>query len=183
MGGNIGSDTETLYSQSKEMFRRWRAKRAGTRIDLRDVLDVLDPQSLINDDDECDKEGDNQTVDSLTQNVKNLKEEQAMRILFSSLKLWEESTRSSPSLAQSVLELQRLNMRVDHLGGFLDRLLLMTGLSTKLLDQTLEMEKGEQEPAIERESMLDDFIELREEPGNLGKGQLFTRAAQNRVTE
>merc|ERR1712196_110494 len=57
----------------------------------------------------------------------------------------------------------------------------MTEMSTNLLVQTLEIEKGEQEPATV--PMIDDFFEPRDEAGNLGKGQLCTRAAQNRVTE
>merc|ERR1712137_1101054 len=95
----------------------------------------------------------------------------------------EERTRTAPSLAQSVFELQRLNTRVAHLGGFLERLILMTNMSTELLLQAMELEREEQEPALEhRESIIEDFIGAGE-PGNLGKGQLFTRAAQNRVTE
>merc|ERR1719197_2457754 len=41
--GNIGSDAETLISQSIEIFKRWEARKAGHAISIMHILLVLDP--------------------------------------------------------------------------------------------------------------------------------------------
>merc|ERR1712176_1106830 len=52
--GGIGSDAETLWSQSLEILHRWREVRNGRALPLSKILDKLDPTSVATDDDDAE---------------------------------------------------------------------------------------------------------------------------------
>jgi len=178
--GSIGSDSETLYSQSIEIVQRWRERRAGRLISLQAILAVLDPQSLINDDDDCSKEGDYHTLSSITNTVPKLREEQATGILEEALKMWKESSQVSPSQKESIQEIHMLSSKVANLDECFERLILLNNQSTGVLTQSLQ---AADEKVASWDESRPESRESREETAILERGQIFTRAADHRITE
>merc|ERR1712187_473887 len=73
------SGVETLWSQSREIWKRRRDVMRGIRMSLADVLSVLDPTDL-QEDDESEEE-EILTVQALQQKIPKMKEFQAIELL------------------------------------------------------------------------------------------------------
>jgi len=111
---------ETLWSQSHEIYRRWRNVRTGRAKSLKYILKMLDPTDL----DEDDGEGTEDLpvrIETLV-DEHDVKEQQALDLLMESWMLHEvEMMHDRHSHGRK--SLQRIDTRVTQMHAFLDRYL------------------------------------------------------------
>jgi len=135
--GAIGSHAETLWSQASEIWRRRRELKSGKRVSLDYVLSCIDPTTGRN-----YKHGgeklDYFNVATFMSAVPGLGEKQAQRILIESLIAQEDELLISQSMAEGMLDIQRIDRRVNHLHGSVQNVIRMCEMSTKLLKQLHE---------------------------------------------
>eukprot|EP00928_Gymnodinium_smaydae_P021197 TRINITY_DN18250_c0_g3_i1.p1 TRINITY_DN18250_c0_g3~~TRINITY_DN18250_c0_g3_i1.p1 ORF type:complete len:958 (-),score=117.64 TRINITY_DN18250_c0_g3_i1:466-3339(-) len=137
--GTVGSDAETVYSQSYEIYRRWRERRAGRRVSLNHVLVNIDPTDrgtrL-----RCLEERENDqtmiTIEELMKRVQGLNEKQARRILMAAQELSDADNRKSQSLAEAVLDIQDISDQLNSLHVSVEKLIHMNEMATSLLVST-----------------------------------------------
>mmetsp|Transcript_67813 Transcript_67813/g.157430 ORF Transcript_67813/g.157430 Transcript_67813/m.157430 type:complete len:406 (-) Transcript_67813:313-1530(-) len=121
--GSVGK-AETLWTQSVEIFERWRAQRFGPNVSLQTVLKALDPTDLDSDD-----EGENESEaplyeESLVQKVgNNMPKEQAFHLLVESHKLQESIDRPSDSLTEATNKVHKIDTRTKLIAEQLNRLI------------------------------------------------------------
>jgi len=77
---NLPADAETLWSQSYEIFYRWRQMRTGSAMSIYKIVKILDPTDL-DDSDDADDATEVLRVPDLVSQVVGLKEDQARKIL------------------------------------------------------------------------------------------------------
>merc|ERR1712232_520871 len=83
---SIGSDAETLWSQAREIYRRWRELRRGNRVSLNHILVYIAPENTERSEEE---ELDTKlTVKSFLAMVPRLGERQAQRVLVAAQALY-----------------------------------------------------------------------------------------------
>jgi len=141
--GNIGNDAETLVSQSHEIFVRWKNKKRGLRLDLAEVLNHLGDPLLDDEDEEEDEESKVLlNVDKLLDKVPGMKQRQAIRILTNSQEMLEADSRKSQSMAEAMIDIQRIDERLTTLHGSVERLVHMNEMSTALLVSHSENRTG-----------------------------------------
>jgi len=129
--GGIGADAETLFSQASEIYRRWRALKAGKRMSLDDVLCALDPTDLCDDDD--DGVDEHITLQDFLTKVPGLSEKQAMRILVAATEMTDDTHRKSQSLADSMLDIRLIEDRLTNLHQSVEKLVRMNEVTSSLL--------------------------------------------------
>merc|ERR1712216_974623 len=109
--GKLG-DAETLFSQTAEIFYRWRAVRRGRQVAISVILQALDPD-MIDPDDEVveDNEADADllTVASLQGRVSNMPEDQATDVLLSSYAMSAVDERGGQSITDAVQAVQSVH--------------------------------------------------------------------------
>merc|ERR1719223_500516 len=138
--GSIGSNAETLWSQSQEIFQRWKAIRAGTEVPLSRALAILDPKHLdVDEEEDYDAEAGSAgnveliNVVSLLEKVPGMQKEQAEGILLAALELQENDSRDSQSLTDATLRIQHIDKRMKHVQLTLDHVCHMLEMEASLV--------------------------------------------------
>jgi len=148
--GAIGSHAETLWSQASEIWRRYRELKAGKRISLDYVLSCIDPTTGSR-----YKHGgeklDNFNVATFMSAVPGLGEKQAHRILIESLIVKEDELLVAQSMAEGMLDVQRIDRRVSNIHGSVQNVIRMCELNCKLVQQLHE--KSEKANSFEISSL------------------------------
>jgi hypothetical protein len=99
------SGVETLWSQSREIWKRRRDVMRGIRMSLADVLSVLDPTDL-QEDDESEEE-EILTVQALQEKIPKLKEFQAIELLTEACTLSDfHANQEDSDMAKQVREIR-----------------------------------------------------------------------------
>jgi len=106
--GPSGS-AETIFSQAKEIYRRWRGKRHKTRLDLEDILKCLDTSTL----DEADLQGADDIINikTLMQMVEGLKTAQGNRVLNEAQILMDKEWKVNISVSEAMTKIQELEIK------------------------------------------------------------------------
>jgi len=146
--GAIGSHAETLWSQASEIWRRYRELKAGKRISLDYVLSCIDPTtgSRYKHGDEKVYGGvkvDNFNVATFMSAVPGLGEKQAHRILIESLIVKEDELLVAQSMAEGMLDVQRIDRRISNIHGSVQNVIRMCELNCKLVQQLHERSEKE----------------------------------------
>mmetsp|Transcript_11408 Transcript_11408/g.33420 ORF Transcript_11408/g.33420 Transcript_11408/m.33420 type:complete len:157 (+) Transcript_11408:1-471(+) len=130
--GSIGNDAETLWSQSREIYVRWRDVRQGHSIPLSTVLKALDPTDLESEDGEADDSS--LMVENFIEEVPSLSQEQAQEILLQSYQLSELESRPSETLTDATIKIQRIDRRVMQVQNLLNQMMQINALQRQQTD-------------------------------------------------
>lgn len=145
------TSAETLYSQSAEIWRRWRATRRknNPEIALDHILQVLDPTDL--DDGAEDEPEEILTLHAFQKKFEyKLTEEQAMEILTSAAVGAESEDRAEQHLSMSnaVLKIQEMQERQEQIHYSLEQLVYLCNLiHDRMCGPTEEAAAIEHQPA------------------------------------
>jgi hypothetical protein len=133
--GSIGSNAETLWSQTQEIFHRWRAIKTGREVSLSSTLEVLDPTHLDEQDAEAGafRDEDLFNVETLAEKIPGMKREQAEGILMAALDLQDLDSRDSQSLTDTTLRIQNIDRRMKQTQLTLDHLCHMLEMEASLV--------------------------------------------------
>uniref|UniRef100_A0A7S4VIU8 EF-hand domain-containing protein n=1 Tax=Alexandrium monilatum TaxID=311494 RepID=A0A7S4VIU8_9DINO len=121
----IGNSAETLWSQSIEIWRRWRDVSMGRSVSLKKILKALDPTDL---DDEEEEEEDQEEIpplfpDTMCERVPGMGSDQATSILAEAHRLKVANERSSDTLSDAMVRIskidQRTNIMAEHIARFI----------------------------------------------------------------
>jgi hypothetical protein len=109
---------ETLWSQSFEIYKRWKAVRMGRARSLKSVLQMLDPTDL-DEDDEGEEHNEPVRIETLVEEH-GLRETQALDVLMESLKL-HEIEQMADRHSHGRKSIRRIHMRVTQMHAFLEK--------------------------------------------------------------
>eukprot|EP00931_Biecheleriopsis_adriatica_P115181 TRINITY_DN91004_c0_g1_i1.p1 TRINITY_DN91004_c0_g1~~TRINITY_DN91004_c0_g1_i1.p1 ORF type:complete len:947 (-),score=135.28 TRINITY_DN91004_c0_g1_i1:85-2925(-) len=126
--GAVGRDSETLWSQAAEIYRRWRELRAGKRVSLDYIQACLGKI-------ESDCEETNLTMFIIMEQVDGLGKLQASRLMKNALSFWDQELTQSQSLADTSMRIQAMAADFEGLKVSIGSLLHMSHLSGVLLTQ------------------------------------------------
>mmetsp|Transcript_129847 Transcript_129847/g.289680 ORF Transcript_129847/g.289680 Transcript_129847/m.289680 type:complete len:1143 (+) Transcript_129847:49-3477(+) len=121
--GGIGSHAETLFSQSVEIFDRWRSTRNGTWVPLSDVLEALDPQCFLLESSDAAEDETALGIAEMMRICPALQRDQAHKILVWSAEWWEMDCRPSESLTDATLRISDIDTNCATAVRMLERLL------------------------------------------------------------
>ena len=142
--GSMGN-AETLFSQTREIFSRWRDQRRGRRVSLEYVLHTLDPTDLDSDDGGDGGGGGpapTLSVEQLMERVPKLRSEQATEFLVSAQKNIEVDARDEVSLSDAMLRIQKIDGRQEQVHYSLEQLIHMHEILGRRMKAFNEVEKG-----------------------------------------
>jgi len=117
---NLGENTETLVSQAKEMWDRWRRKRRGEYVDLSHVKALLFPNALITSSDrqpltEAEDAGAPLMVEDAVATVPGISEGQVVEIFTSAERAYKAANQKALSMSDAIENIHTISDRLDQI--------------------------------------------------------------------
>merc|ERR1712048_548274 len=144
--GEIGSDTETMFSQAVEIFKRWRGEKSGEHISMSVILKTLDPTDLDETDDD-DAYDPLLNVKGLMECISGLREAQDTYVLVQSRQLYEADIRGAQSITDAVVQIPTIAEVAQQVHTSMQYLIQMTEMNSALTANFIASTMGIQSAA------------------------------------
>uniref|UniRef100_A0A7S1M1G8 Polycystin cation channel PKD1/PKD2 domain-containing protein n=1 Tax=Alexandrium catenella TaxID=2925 RepID=A0A7S1M1G8_ALECA len=115
----IGANAETLWSQSIEIWRRWRSVSSGRTVSLTKILSILDPTDL-----ESDDEAEDEEVlfpSNFAERVPKMSDDQAFIILKAAYELKIAQEHGGDTLTDAMSRISRIDQRTSIMAEHISR--------------------------------------------------------------